>query len=140
MPEQDQSEPELHHSQKVLGMVLVANPETTEVVHPGKQSLDLPAAPVPTQRTAVLALLPVVPIRSNHLDPSLPQPLIQPIAIVSLVPDQLLRLGFKEPTIKSFFDKSYFVRGSTLDMYGDRKTSAVCDCHDLGPLAPLGFP
>jgi hypothetical protein len=25
-------------------------------------------------------------------------------------------------------------------MYGDRKTSAVCDCHDLGPLAPLGFP
>jgi hypothetical protein len=25
-------------------------------------------------------------------------------------------------------------------MYGDRKTSAVCDCHDLGTLAPLGFP
>jgi hypothetical protein len=57
MPEQDQSEAELHHSQEVLGMVLVTNPETTKVVQPGKQSLDLPAPFIPTQATTVLSLL-----------------------------------------------------------------------------------
>jgi len=29
---------------------------------------------------------------------------------------------------------------STFNPNGDRKTSAVCNCHDLGPLATLGFP
>jgi hypothetical protein len=32
------------------------------------------------------------------------------------------------------------VRRCTCDMYGDRKTSAVCNCHDLSPLAALRFP
>jgi len=139
MPKQDDDESELHHSQKVLGMVLVPNPKTAEVVQPGKQTLDLPTPPVPTQRTTILSLLPVLTVRSNHLNPSLPQPLVQSVAVVGFVSDQPLRLGFKEPTIQSRFDKSYFVWGSTFDMYGDRKTRAVCDCHDLGPLAPLGF-
>jgi hypothetical protein len=29
---------------------------------------------------------------------------------------------------------------STCNPDGDRKTSAVCNGHDLGPLATLGFP
>lgn len=116
MPEQDEDESELHHSKKVLSMVLVANPKTAEVVQPGKQPLDLPAPPVPTQRTAILSLLPVLTVRSNHLNPSLPQLLVQAVAVVGLISNQPLRLGFKEPTIKSRFDKSYFVRGSTFDM------------------------
>jgi hypothetical protein len=32
------------------------------------------------------------------------------------------------------------MRRSTADGYPDRKTRAVCNCHDLGPLAPLGLP
>jgi hypothetical protein len=31
------------------------------------------------------------------------------------------------------------MRRSTCNPTGDRKTRAVCDCHDLGPLPPLGF-
>jgi hypothetical protein len=31
------------------------------------------------------------------------------------------------------------MRRSTFDPNGDRKTSAVCNCHDLGPLTTLGF-
>jgi hypothetical protein len=32
------------------------------------------------------------------------------------------------------------MRRSTRDPDGDRKTSAVCNCHDLGPLPALGLP
>jgi IS5 family transposase len=32
------------------------------------------------------------------------------------------------------------MRRSARDPSGDRKTVAVCDCHDLGALAALGFP
>jgi hypothetical protein len=32
------------------------------------------------------------------------------------------------------------MRRSTRDPCGDRKTMAVCDCHDLGPLAALRLP
>jgi hypothetical protein len=32
------------------------------------------------------------------------------------------------------------MRRSTRNPGGDRKTSAVCDCHDLGPLPALGLP
>jgi hypothetical protein len=31
------------------------------------------------------------------------------------------------------------VRRRTLDAGGDRKTRAVCNCHDLGPLPALGL-
>jgi hypothetical protein len=31
------------------------------------------------------------------------------------------------------------VRRSTGNPCGDRKTMAVCDCHDLGPLPALGL-
>lgn len=117
----------------------IANPEAAKVEQPGEQSLHFPAALITPQRTPILAFVPVAAIRSDHLDPSFPQLLVQAIAVVGFVPDQPLWLRVDEPTIKSLFDKSYFVRGSTFDMYGDRKTRAVCDCHDLGPLAPLGF-
>lgn len=121
-------------------MILVANSKATKIVQPSEQPFDLPAPLIPPQGAAILGLPSVTPIGSDHLNPSPFQFRVQLIAVVSLVANQPLRLEFKEPTIKSLFDKSYFVRGSTFDMYGDRKTMAVCDCHDLGPLAPLGFP
>jgi hypothetical protein len=67
------------------------------------------------------------------------QVLIQSVAVVGLVPDQPLRRALGKSALKSVFDKSYLAPGSIFDTYGDRKTIAVCDCHDLGPLALLGF-
>src|ERR1700749_3692340 len=140
MPGQYQDESELNHTEEVLGIVLVANPKATKVEEPSKQPLDSPTPTVSMQGASVLSLAPVPAIGGDHLNASLPHLLVQTVAVVRLVPNQSLRLALSEATIKSRLDKSYFVRGSTFDMYGDRKTSAVCDCHDLGPLAPLGFP
>jgi len=37
-------------------------------------------------------------------------------------------------------DQRHFSRRSTFCPQGERKTMAVCNAHDLGALAPLGFP
>lgn len=121
-------------------MVLVPHCNPPKVVEPSEQPLDPPAPTVALQGPAILRFAPIAPIRGNHLDPSLlPELLIQGVAVVSLVANQPLRLSVEKSRLKSVLDKSYFVPRSTLDTYGDRKTRAVCDCHDLGPLTPLGF-
>lgn len=121
-------------------MVLVAHCNSAEVVEPGEQPLDPVATFVAPQGPTILRLPPIAPIRGYHLDSVLlPKLLIQSVAVVSLIANQPLRLSVEKSRLKSILDKSYFVPRSTLDTYGDRKTRAVCDCHDLGPLAPLGF-
>lgn len=40
---------------------------------------------------------------------------------------------------ESWFDKGDFMWASRSRVDGDRKTSAVCHCHELRTLAPLGF-
>ncbi len=122
-------------------MILIADCNTTKVVEPSEQPLDFPTAAVAPQRPKILGLSSIPPIRSDHLDAKLGQQvLVQSVAVVGLVSDQPLRRALGKSTLKSVFDKSYLAPRSTFDTYGDRKTRAVCDCHDLGPLALLGFP
>jgi hypothetical protein len=121
-------------------MLFVADCNPTKVVEPSKQPLNFPAAAVAPQRPKILGLSSIPPIRGDHLDAKLGQQvLVQSVAVVGLVSDQPLRRALGKSTLKSVLDKSYFAPRSTFDTYGDRKTRAVCDCHDLGPLALLGF-
>jgi len=122
-------------------MVLIANGKPSKIVQPSEQPLDFPAATVAAQRTTILRLTPIAPVWRDHLDPKLHQQLlVQTVAVVGLVSDQPLGRILEKSTLKSVLDKSYLAPRSTLDTYGDRKTRAVCDCHDLGPLALLRFP
>jgi len=68
------------------------------------------------------------------------KPLIQLITVVGFISDHSLKSGSNDSLLVSDLCESYFMRASTLGPNGERKTRAVCNCHDLCALAPLGLP
>ena len=126
---------------EVLWMSFVPDDEPAVVVHPRKESLDLPAADIASQWATILCpLLPVRSIGRDHLDSALlPESLVQAVTVVGLVSNQSLGVLGQESVVQRVVDKRDFSWRSTRDPGGDRKTRAVCDCHDLGPLPALGL-
>lgn len=122
-------------------MVLVAHSQSAKVAQPGEQPLHLPAALVSAQRAAILRLgsPPVPAMRGNHLNALLPQGFIQLVRVKGSITDYPLRQLLHGTTLKCSLYQSHLVRRSAGGVCGDRKTSAVCHCHELRALAPLGL-
>jgi len=121
-------------------MVLIAHHQTPEVLQPGKQTFDFPPMAITPQLPSVLgaSFPPLFPMRRNQFNAALlRQPLIKPVAVVCLVANQLVRRVRRKPAVDSRFDQCYFMGRSTFNVSGDRKTSSVCDGHDLGAFAAL---
>lgn len=122
-------------------MKVKTSTNTTKLLQPRKQPLDLPSPLVAAQSSAVLCrcFLPVRLVRRDHLNTFCSKLFVQRVRVVSFVSDQSLwSLGSK--TLKqSFSDKGDFMRRSALRIDGEWKTSSVCHCHELRALAPLSF-
>src|SRR5215470_827312 len=120
--------------------MLVACHQPPKILEPSEKAFDFPSAMVAAQRAAVLReILSVAAVRGDYGDTGLGEFLIQLVRIVGVVADQSLdRLG-DEALCQRLVDQRYFMRRSTFRANGDRKTVAVRHCHDLGPLAALGF-
>ena len=112
------------------------------ILQPREESFDFPSPAITAHWRAILRRRTdtVRAMRGDHLDAASLKPLVESVAAVRHITDETLRLVGEEHLVKERFDQGYFMRRSTLDAYGDRKTRAVCDCHDLGTLAALGFP
>lgn len=122
-------------------MAFIARDQATKVLQPGEEAFDLPAAAVATELASILRLAPAAAVRRNQLDVALRgQPRVQPIRIVGLVADQSDRRFAEELRVEGLLDERDFTGACTCDSNGERKTTAVCDCHDLGPLAFAGGP
>src|SRR6202790_3302020 len=107
-------------------------------MEPSKQTLDFPATPVATQGAAVLrdGFAAVPAVRRDQLDAQIfAYPLIQRIAVVGFIADQSLRCFAEEAPLERGFDERGFIRRSADHVHGDRKTMAVCDCHDFAAFA-----
>src|SRR5215211_1398314 len=119
----------------------MANLNSSKVLQPGKQAFDFPTSFVPSQDTTILGsrFLAVGLMRCDQLNALLLQAFIQRVAVIGFVTDQSFRLFFDEPFVQGLFHQLYFMRRSTSNGYGERKTSAVCHCHELCTFAPLGF-
>jgi hypothetical protein len=61
------------------------------------------------------------------------------VTVVCEITNQSFGDGFSEARLDSVLDKGDLMRASRRRVRGDRKTSAVCHCHELRTLAPLGF-
>ena len=125
----------MNHSQEIFYMVFVSDNQPPKVLKPGKQALDLPSAPVTSQFPAVLGKrffsVPYGAVRSfQHLVHS--EADLKFIAIVRLITNQLIRCMPSKAAVYRGLDKLYFMGRSAFNVSGDRKTSSVCDCHDLG--------
>lgn len=112
-----------------------------KILQPGKEALDLPSVSVAPQRPAILGtrFLAVSPMRCNQFYALLAQPFIQRITVIGSITDQFSWTLLCKTAFERAFDQSDFMRRSTFNGYGDRKTSAICHCHELCTLAPLGF-
>ena len=142
MPEQDDDTAELDEAEEVRRMVFPARDEAAKVLQPREQTLDLPPTAGAAERAAVLGHLATVrAVGRDQLDAALRvQPLVQRIAVIRPIPDQARGRRGGHDGVEGRLDKRDFMRRSTCNGYGDRKTSAVCDRHELGALAPLGLP
>src|SRR3972149_655439 len=123
-------------------MIFVTNYKTTKVLKPRKKAFHLPTFFIATKYTTILRwrFYTVVFMRSNQLNASFfSQTLIQRITVISHITSYFFRNIFKKASIKSIFNKSYFVRAGTVCANGDRKTESVCNAHNLGSFAPFGF-
>lgn len=122
-------------------MIIETNQNPTEILQPRKQAFDFPASFVAAQLSAVLRFraLAIRFMRRDHFSFKLCQLFVQRIRVVSLVADQSSRSLVGKPRTESLFDKSDFMRRSRFRVDGDRKTKAICHCHELRTFAPLGL-
>ena len=138
MPQEDYSARKLNHPEEILWVVLPASDDATIIMEPSKQTFDFPATTVAAQGAAVLgdrsAPVPAVRRDQFHME-MFAHALIQRIAVVGFIADQSLRDFAEEAALERGFDERGFIRRSADHVHGDRKTMAVCDCHDFAAFA-----
>ena len=121
-------------------MIFVANDQTSEVLKPSKQAFDFPSALISAKLPSVLGALftPVFSMRSNYFNAAFIQKaLIKSIAVICLIANNAIRGILGKATVDGLLNQLYFMGRSALNVSGDRKTSSVCDGHDLGAFAAL---
>ncbi len=134
MPQEDNKAAELKHTEEIGFVIFPAADQSAEVVKPGEEALDFPAATVAAQFATILSVFPatIELVRCDEPDAMLlPKALVQWIAVVSAVTDHSFRFGSREAMLDGSFDEFGFMRRSAGDAAGDRKTMAVCDRHDF---------
>jgi len=131
----------LNQTEEVFDLSLISDSNAPEVQQPGIQPFDLPTSFVSPQLASVLRFrfYPVSSVWSNQFNAFIPKFSIQRITIVGTISDQSLRFACDKSRCDSRFHKGDFMRRSTFQANGDRKTRAVCHCHDLRTFAPLGL-
>ena len=102
-------------------MAFPAGDQAAEVVQPGEEPLHLPASFVPAQRPAILSFAPPPPVGRDQLDVVfVPEVLVEPVRVVSLVADQPRRELLEEASGKNLLHKQTLGRRSALDRDGER--------------------
>src|ERR1700692_1134784 len=140
MPQEDHSASKLNHPKEILWVVFPANDDAAIIMEPSKQALDFPATTVAAQESTVLSdgSCPVPAMRCDQFHTEMfAYALIQRIAVVGFIADQSLRCFAEESPLKRGFDECGFIRGSADHVHGDRKTMAVCNCHDFAAFAAV---
>ena len=111
LPEQDNEASELNESEEVLGVVFPTDEETALPLDPGEEALDEPAPRVTAEPSSILRerLSAIGAMRCNHLDALSSQLLVQRVAVVGAVTDQILRLGFDHVEVEAQLHPADFV-------------------------------
>ena len=140
MSQEDHGASQLDHPEEIFWVVFPTNDSAAKIMKPGEQTLDFPAPSVATQNAAVLRgscnAHEFVGRDELHAVP-LMDALVQRIAVVSAVADHSLGSLDEESLLERGFDEFCFMRRSAGHVHGERKTMAVCDCHDFAAFAAL---
>ena len=129
----------MYEAEEVVDVVFPSGDESAEVVHPGKEPLDLPSSLVASQWASVLRLPAPAAIRRNQLDAVfLCEFFVEPIGVVGFVADEPGGELIEETSGKNLFHKLALGWRSALHRYGERKTVSSGDSDDLRALAAAG--
>ena len=118
-------------------MTFPTGDDTSIVVEPGEEAFDFPPAAKPAKRAAILRRRSRAThaMRRDEFDAvAFAQELVERIAIVGAVANQLRRERGREALGEGGFDEGGFIRRSAGQVDGDRKTMAVADRHDFAAL------
>ena len=121
-------------------MVLISNNNSPEVLKPSKQAFDFPSTPITPELSAILGRRPFTSsaVRRDHLNAAFLQKLlIKAVTVIGFIANKLVRSISGKTTVDSCLNKLYFMGRSAFHVSGDRKTTSVCDCQDLGAFAAL---
>lgn len=120
-------------------MPFVSRHDPPVVLQPGKEALNLPPAAVAPERPPVLGLVAAgAAMGRDELDAASGQAPIHRVVVVALVADQARGEPVEEAGLERVVDERGLGGIRTCDSNGERKTSTVCDCHDLGAFAFAG--
>ena len=141
LSKKDDDASEMDKAKKVFSVIFITNNKTTEIMQPSKQTFDTPSFNITTQRSAVLGFWfdSILFMRRDYFNTILLKFAIERIRVIRSITDESLGSSLKEATLESLSNKGDFMWRSRCNVYGERKTRAVCHCHELRPLAPLGF-
>jgi hypothetical protein len=140
MSQENDGASELNHPEEIFRVVFPANDGAPKVMKPGEQTFHFPPTPVAAQNTPVLRRgcdAHEFVGRDELHAVSFVNALVQGIAVVSAVADHSFRGFGKESLVECSFNEFCFMRRSAGHVHGERKTMAVCDCHDFAAFAAL---
>ncbi len=140
MPKENHRASQVKEAREIGGVAFITGDQPARVLEPREEAFDFPAALVPTERAAILRQIhAIAPMGRDQFDVDGRQGGIEPVAVIGGIADQARRIVRQKAGVQRLGDERRFVRGGRGDGNGERKTSAVCKRHDLGPLPALGF-
>jgi hypothetical protein len=111
MPQEDDEAGEMEHAEEIGFVKFPASHQSAEVVEPGLQAFDFPAAAVAAQFAAVLGALPATVVLVGRDEPDamiLPEALVERIAVVGAVTDHSFWFGARETLLEGSFERASF--------------------------------
>src|SRR5215204_7279894 len=131
----------MNKTEKIIQMIFVTNNDSSVILYPGKKSFHLPTSLISAKLATVLRFrfLSVPFMRRDQRDSKISQFRVQWVRIIGFIADQFFGLFCYQSVLNRFSDKSDFMRRSRVRVDGERKTSAICHCHELRTFAPLGL-
>jgi hypothetical protein len=109
------------------------------ISEPGNSPFDFPTAPVTSESSAILKFFSFVSSwRSHKLNASAFEVLTQLIRVIGFVSHQVL--WFSAQLVNRLINERYLMWTGRGKGHSQRNTPAIRHHHELGALAPLGFP
>ena len=106
LPEEHGDAGQLHKAQEIGGVVLPADEQPPLPLQPGKEALDKPASFVPPEMPAILCLeFAGRAMRRNAVHALLFEVVIEPLAVIGPIPNEMFGLGFEHVEVETELDQ-----------------------------------
>ena len=137
--EEDDEAGELDEAEEVLGMVLPADEDATLPLYPGEEAFDQPASHITAQPSSILRgrLAAIGAVRRDHLDAVVAQLLIERIAVIGAIADQILGLGFDHVEVEAQLHQADFMMVRRVRADRERQSMAIHNRHDFHAFSAL---